>query len=77
MTTIELLPLLNIKELARFCRLNKACSLLMFKYVNFKILFEAWGLKLTPDEVADTKISPFRVLQVAAKRIMIRSIING
>ena len=77
MTTIVLLPLLKIKELARFCGLNKACYQLMFKYVNFEVLFKAWGFKLTPAEVIETKISPFRALQVAAKYIMIRSMINS
>ena len=77
MTTIVLLPLLNIKELARFRRLNKACNQLMIKYVIFEVLFEAWGFKLSPTEVAETKISPFSALQVAAKYIMIRSLINS
>ena len=77
MTTIVLLPLLNIKELARFCRLNKDCYQLMLKYVNFEVLFVAWGFKLSPTEVAETKISPFSALQVAAKYIMFRSLINS
>ena len=77
MTTIVLLPLLNIKELARFSKVNKACNQLMIKYVNFEVLFEAWGFKLSPTEVAETKISPFSALQVAAKYIMIRSLINS
>ena len=72
-----LLPLLNIKELARFRRLNKACNQLMLKYVNFEVLLEAWGLKLSPTEAAETKISPFSALQLAAKYIMIRSLINS
>ena len=77
MTTIVLLPLLNIKELARFSKVNKACNQLMRKYVNFEVLFEVWGFKLSPNEVAETKISPFSALQVAAKYIMIRSLINS
>ena len=67
MTIIVMLPLLNIQELARFCKLNKTFYQLMLNYVNFEVLFKAWHLKLTTDEVDEIKISSFRALQVAAK----------
>ena len=41
MTAIMLLPLLNPRELFRFCYINKVSYELMLKYVNFKVLFEA------------------------------------
>ena len=53
MTIIILLPYLNIKELVRFCRLNKASYKLMLK-VNFQVLYGAWGIKLSPAEVKET-----------------------
>ena len=41
MTCMELLPLLNIWEILKFCQLNKTCYQLLFNYVNFQVLFEA------------------------------------
>ena len=44
MTVIMFLPLLNVFELVRFCQSNRTCLLIMMKYVNFLVLFEAWGI---------------------------------
>ena len=57
MAIIAFLPLLNIHEIARFYRLNKACKELMFK-VNFKVLFESQDIKLSPDQVEALNTSP-------------------
>jgi hypothetical protein len=42
--------------------------------INYQVLFEAWGIKLTPTEVEETQISISRALQVAAKCTMIKYI---
>ena len=63
MTAIMLLPLLNLREMARFCQLNKASYQLMLEYVNFKVLFEVQGYNLTPAEDEEFKISPPRALK--------------
>ena len=74
---ILLFSLLDPKGLAKFCRLNKACRQLLdpkSKYcVNFKVLFENWGIQLTPGDVNETLISTTRALQVAAKCIIYNS----
>ena len=67
MVAIVLLPFLRIKELVRFCRLNKACYHLMQAIVNFQVLFETWGLNLTRTQWEATLISASIALQVAAK----------
>ena len=41
MTIIMVLPNFNLKELAKFGRLNKACKEIMLKRVNYKVLFQA------------------------------------
>jgi hypothetical protein len=41
MTSFELLPFLNLFELAKFCQLNIASYHIMMSVVNFKLLFEA------------------------------------
>ena len=75
---IVLFSLLNPKGLAKFIRLNKNCKQLLdprSKYcVNFQVLFEAWGIQLTPGDVGETLISTARALQVAAKCIILKSI---
>ena len=40
-------------------------------------MFEAWGIKLTADDVEETKISIFRALKVARKYTMLSSIIKS
>ena len=57
MAIIAFLPLLSIQDIARFYRLNKVCKELMFK-VNFKVLFEAQGIKLNPDQEEALNMSP-------------------
>jgi hypothetical protein len=39
LTAIILLPYLSIRDLARFCQINKASYQLILKYANFKLLF--------------------------------------
>ena len=77
MTCMELLPLLNIWEILKFCQLNKASYHLLRKYVNFKVLFEAWGIHLTDAQVEQTKISLASALKVALKLFMLKSIIES
>ena len=67
MVVIILFPYLSPRELARFCQLNKSCCQLLLKYVNFQVLFEAWGICLSPAEVEETRISISRALQMALK----------
>ena len=74
MTVIVLLPFLKIFELVRFCRLNKACYHMMQAIVNFRVLFETWGLNLTRTQWEATLISASIALQVAAKYLMLKSI---
>ena len=77
MTGMELLPLLNIWEILKFQQLSKASYQFLLKYVNFKVLFEVWGVQLTDTQVEETKISTTRALQVALKCLMIKSIIEN
>ena len=77
MTCMELLPLLNIWEILKFCQLNKASYHLLRKYVNFKVLFEAWGIRLTDAQVEHTKISLASAFKLALKLFMLKSIIES
>ena len=77
MTGMELLPLLNIDEILKFSQLNRASYHLLLKYVNFKVLFEAWGIHLTDAQVEHTKISLASALKVALKLFMLKSIIES
>ena len=45
--------------------------------VNFQVLFKAWGLNLTAAEEAENFISIYRALQMAAKFMMLNSIIES
>ena len=74
MTAMMIFPVLCPWELARFCRLKKASHSIFQKIVNFKALFEAWGLNLTPAQIKETLISASIALQVAAKCIMLKSL---
>ena len=65
MTSNELLPFLNPNQLRRFSRLNKTSYRIM-QNLNYQVLFEAWGITLTPDEVKETKISASKALNLAA-----------
>ncbi len=67
LTVIVLLPYFNPKELVRFCRLNQVCYQLMLKHVNFQVLIEAWGWKMTPADVEETLISISAALHVTRK----------
>jgi hypothetical protein len=49
MTAIVVLPYFDPWELVKFCRLNKSSYHITQKIVNFQVLFEAWGLDITPD----------------------------
>ena len=73
MTVIVMFPYLTLKELTKFCQLNKACRELMLK-VNYKVLCEAWGVKLSSDLVAETQISTSIALQVLCKFMMLNHI---
>ena len=77
MVVIVLFPNLSPRELTRFCQLNKSCSQLLLKYVNFQVLFEAWGISLSPGELEETKISISRALQAALKFKMLKSIVKS
>ena len=77
MVVIVLFPNLSPRELARFCQLNKSCCQLLLKHVNFQVLFEAWGISLSPGELEETKISISRALQVAAKYMILKSIVKS
>ena len=77
MTIIILFPFLKPRELATFCQLNKACLELMLKYVNYQVLVQAWGINLTPADVEETRISRSRALQMAAKYMVLKSIIES
>ena len=68
MVIIAFLPFLNIQEMARFYRLNNACEELMFK-INFKILFEAQGIKLRPDLIEALNTSPSLALLAGLKAL--------
>ena len=74
MTVIVLLPFLKIRELIRFCRLNKACYKIMTKIVNFQVLFKTQGLNLTPTQWEAFKVSASIALQAAVKYMMLKSI---
>ena len=74
MVAIVLLPYLKIRELVRFCRLNKACYHIMQAIVKFRVLFENWGLYLTPSQTEAILISASMALKVAAKCMMLNSI---
>ena len=76
MTVIVLLPFFKVSELIRFCQLNKGCYQLMQAVVNYQVLFENWGLILTPYQLQETLISATIALQVAAECIMRKSIIS-
>lgn len=65
MTSNELLPFLNPNQLRRFSRLNKTSHRIM-QNLNYQVLFEAWGITLTPDEVKETKISASKAFNLAA-----------
>lgn len=65
MTSNELLPFLNPNQLRRFSRLNKT-SYRFMQNLNYQVLFEAWGITLTPDEVKETKISASKAFNLAA-----------
>ena len=45
------------------------------KKVNFQVLYDVWGIKLTPEEVEETKKSPYRALQVKNKFILLNSFV--
>ena len=77
MTVIILLPYLSPRELFRFCSLNKACYQLLLSYINFQVLFEAWGFHLTPDQLEEIRISTSKALKVTAKYMMIKSIVKS
>ena len=67
--------------MAKFCRINKSCKKLLdprSKYcVNFKVLFEGWGIQLNDDDVEETLISTSRALQLATKYMLLKSIIKS
>ena len=75
LTALILLPYLHIRDMARFCQINKTCCQIMLKTVNFKVLFEPWAVKLTPDMVAETLISRSIALKMGLKCKMIKSIV--
>jgi hypothetical protein len=77
MTAGEFLNFFNPRELVRICQLNKASYHLIQTKVNFKVLFEAQGFKLTPNELESVEISASMALQVAAKRMILNSIIKS
>ena len=74
LTVIVLLPYLKVSELVRFCQLNKGCYHLMQAVVNYRVLFENWGLILKPYQLQETLISATIALQVAAECIMRNSV---
>ena len=69
MTAGEFLNFFNPRELVRICQLNKANYHFIQTKVNFKVLFEAQGFKLTPNELESVEISASMALQVAEKLI--------
>ncbi len=74
MTVIVLFPFFKPWELARFCQFNKAYKELLLRHVNFQVLFEAWGIILTPAEMEETYISTSIALKLAAKKFILKSI---
>ena len=77
MTVIVLLPFLKVSELIRFSQLNKACCHIMQAIVNFRVLFKTWSLNFTPTQEEEILISASRALQVAAKLLMLKSIVRS
>ena len=81
MTFTELIPYFDLGTLSRFCRVSKACNRLMDPNsksgVNYQVLLETQGIKLTPADVEETKISASRALHVAAKYIMLKSLMRS
>ena len=45
--------------------------------VNYQVLFEAWGIKLSISELEEIKISTSRALKVVAKYMIQKSIIKS
>ena len=45
--------------------------------VNYQVLFEAWGVKLSISELEEIKISTDRALKVVAKYMVLKSIIKS
>jgi hypothetical protein len=64
MTIIMLFPYFVARDLANFSQVSKSCNELVnpkSKHcVNFKVLFEAWGINLTPADEKETLISTNR-----------------
>ena len=71
MTVILLFPYFMARDLAKFSQLSKSCNELLNpktkQCVNFKVLFETWGITLTTAEVEETLISTHKALQVVRK----------
>ena len=59
MVGIVLFPYLTVRDLARFCQLNKRCNEMLNpmskKCLSFKVLFEAWGMNLTLADLKETR----------------------
>ena len=75
-----MLPYLSLRDMVKFCQVNKECNQLMDPNskkhrINYEVVFAEQGIRLTSAEVAETKISTLKALQVLAKCMMIKSII--
>ena len=70
MTVIILFPYLYPFDLVKFSLLSKQCNALLVKYVNFKVLFEAYGIMLSSSQVEETLISRSRALLLATKLLI-------
>ena len=82
MTQLEFLPFFSLRDMVKFLQVSKECNQLidpnsLKNCINYQVLFKAWGIKLTPAEVAETKILSTRALQVLAKHMMIKSIVKS
>ena len=77
MTTGEFLVFFNALELVKLLQLNKASHYLMREIVNFEVLFKTQGIILSTDEVKTVQISTAIALQLAAKRMILNSIIKS
>ena len=71
MCQVILFKFLTPRDLARFSQINKQSKDLLDPKskccVNFKVLFEAWGIQISPADAAETLISTSTALKVGSK----------
>ena len=82
MTQMKLLRYFGPRTLAKFRQINKDCNQLMdpksmTHCINYLRLFKSWGISPPPADVSKTEISASRALQVAAKCMMLKSIVKS